>query len=325
MARTETIASETLMLLRILKRIPDTRWISSTELGQELAESGTPVARRRLQRLLQALCTLEEFCVQCDSRTKPFAYRRLTPDSDLSRSRLKPEECLVLRIAEERLGPLFPEPVTASLRPLFERARRGLKESPAGDPSARWLRKVLVSPDTLPVIPPTVLPRIFSAVSRALWRDTKLELEYGNAAGETHAAVVSPLGIVLQGERVYLVCRYDGHDNVRHLALHRIRTARVLPFAAERPKDFSLEAYAAGRHINFSNGRKIRLSFESSDPLLRRFLEESPLSRDQRLEDCGDGAWRACAVIEDSVLVDAWLARWSAGSFRSLRREPAGG
>ena len=132
------------------------------------------------------------------------------------------------------------------------------------------------------------------------------------------------LGIVLQGERVYLVCRYDGYDDVRHLALHRIRAARVLALAAERPKDFSLEAYAAERHINFSNGRKIRLSFESSNPLLRRFLEESPLSRHQVLEDSSDGTWRAAAVIEDSVLVDAWLAGWGAGSFRNVKREPVG-
>ena len=103
MARTGSRASDSLLLLTVLKRIPHNRWISTVELMNELEEAGTPIPVRRLQRLLQRLCSSEEFSVVSDTRAKPYGYRRMNPKSDLGGTRLKPEECVVLRLAEEQM------------------------------------------------------------------------------------------------------------------------------------------------------------------------------------------------------------------------------
>ena len=42
MARTGSRASDSLLLLAVLKRIPHNRWISTVELMNELEEAGTP-------------------------------------------------------------------------------------------------------------------------------------------------------------------------------------------------------------------------------------------------------------------------------------------
>ena len=320
MARTGSRASDSLLLLTVLKRIPHNRWISTVELMNELEEAGTPIPVRRLQRLLQRLCSSEEFSVVSDTRAKPYGYRRMNPKSDLGGTRLKPEECVVLRLAEEQMKYLLPASVMESLRPLFDRAREAMKESPVGDPAAGWLKKVATVPGKLPVMPSKILPRIFSAVSKELWNNTKLDIEYENSSGDVKTGTVSPLGLVQQDERTYLVCVFEGFNDVRHLALHRLRSAETLPFVAERPEDFELDTYVADRHFNFSNGEKVRLVLESDDGYLKRYLTETPFNTTQKLTEFADGSWRCEAVLDDSPLIDAWVAMWGREKFRCFER-----
>ena len=68
-----------------------------------------------------------------------------------------------------------------------------------------------------------VLPRIFDAVSEALYSEKKLRIEYTNMNGKTTSAVISPLALVQQDVRLYLICQFDHFDNVVHLALHRFK------------------------------------------------------------------------------------------------------
>ena len=322
MSRSNSSASDSLLLLTVLKRIPHNRWISTVELMNELQEAGSPIPIRRLQRVLQRLCSSEEFSVVCDTRAKPYGYRRMNPKSDLGGTRLKPEECVVLRLAEEQMKYLLPSAVMESLRPLFDRAREAMKESPVGDPAAGWLKKVATVPGKLPVMPSKILPRIFSAVSKALWNNTKLDIEYENSSGDVKTGTVSPLGLVQQDERMYLFCVFEGFKDVRHLALHRLRSAEALPFVADRPDDFDLDAYVAQRHFNFSNGEKVCLVLESDDGYLKRYLTETPLNSTQKLTERADGFWRCEAVLDDSPLIDAWAAMWGKGKFRRFERRP---
>lgn len=315
------LSAEALTLLSILKRIPHQRWISTTELENELEADGLGMPRRRLQRHLKVLCAATDFDVVCDSRQKPYGYRRIGADSDFAVMQMKPEEGLVMRLAEERLKLLFPKQVLECLRPMFDAARKSLKEAASEDPAAQWLKKVAVVPGTLPFMPPQILPRILSEVSDALWRSVKLDIIYRNADDEEKERTVSPLGLVQQEGRLYLVCQFDGYDNVRHLALHRLISAVAVPFAAERPRDFSLDNYVAERHFNYGNGKPVRLVMEFKDSHLRKFLEETPL-RGQTMRAMGDGYTRVEAVVDDSRLIDAWAASWGPDVFRVLKRKP---
>ena len=190
-----------------------------------------------------------------------------------------------------------------------------------GDPAAGWLKKVAMVPGKLPVMPSKILPRIFSAVSKALWNNTKLDIEYENSSGDVKTGTVSPLGLVQQDERTYLVCVFEGFKDVRHLALHRLRSAETLPFVADRPEDFELDTYVADRHFNFSNGKKVRLVLESDDGYLKRYLTETPFNPTQKLTGLTDGFWRCEAVLDDSPLIDAWAAIWGKEKFRRFERQ----
>lgn len=299
-----------LLVLEILKRIPRNRWISTPELEASLAEAGIRMARRRLQRFLKEICEADGFYVECDTRSKPYGYRQRIPSSDLVVTNLRPQESLLLRLAEEHLKYQLPSPLVRALEPLFEQARTTLKEDGATQKMTAWLKKVAFVSDSVPMMPPAILPRIFDAVSEALYRDSKIEIRYVNTINEERDGVVSPLGLVQQAHRLYLVCRFDGYDNVRHLALHRMTSARVLDFPAERPKDFELDRYVKDRHFNYSNGGKIHLVLEFTNSVTANNLKETPFNETQTLELQHNGVWRLEADMDDTVLLDGWIAAW---------------
>jgi len=62
---------------------------------------------------------------------------------------------------------------------------------------------------------------------------------------------------------MYLVCRFDGYDNERSLALHRILTARTSTLIFERPKDFDLKQYDNDGRFGYGDGTHIRLSLRT--------------------------------------------------------------
>ena len=161
-------------------------------------------------------------------------------------------------------------------------------------------------------------------MSNALYRDAKLEVQYENSKAETIRGLVSPLGLVQQEHRLYLICRFDGYDDVRHLALHRIKSAAECEnFPAERPEGFSLQRYIAERHLNFSNGKKVLLEIEFTNPITAKNMLETPFTKDQKLEQLDDGAWRLQAEMDDTVILDGWLAAWKdvAGIRRVVKTE----
>ena len=305
----QTKASDALIVLAILKQIPR-HWITASTIRRNLAELGMELTPRRLQRILESMRDTEALEIEVDKSSRPYGYRRRLPDSDLVLKNLPPTQSLLIRLFEEHMRYQLPAPVTVSLKYLFEAASLSLKEEGKTDKMNRWLKKVAFVSGCVPMMPPTIPERIFNAVSEALYRDVKLYVKFENSRGDENEGDVSPLGLVQQEQRLYLVCQFDGYNNYRHLALHRISEARVLDFPAVRPEDFALDKYIAERHFNYSNGRRVRLLLEFTNPETARNLSETPFNPTQKLEKLPDGAWRLEADMDDTVLLDGWIAGW---------------
>jgi predicted DNA-binding transcriptional regulator YafY len=142
-------------------------------------------------------------------------------------------------------------------------------------------------------------------VCNALYGDRWLAIEYCNAAGEQASSRVMPLGLVQQGPRMYLVCRFEGYKNERNLALNRFVSARALSLTFKRPAEFNLKRYDDDGRFGFGNGEPIRLSFRiDKDHALH--LLESPLSEDQQVSE-GRRHYQINATVIDSAMLDWWL------------------
>jgi len=295
-----------LLILEILRRIPRRRYTTSVHLREQVAAAGYEVTLRTVQRHLDAICS--RFAIECDTRGKPYGYRWMEGAEGLKLPLLTPSEALLLQLAKNEVSQLLPARALSSMAPLFATARRELEATPAPQVERRWLKKVQRIPESQPLLAPKIAPGVFEAVSDALYRECKLHIRYRNAQGRRMTATVWPLGLVQQGVRLYLVCRFESYDNERILALPRIAQAEASDDPFPWPADFDLTAYCQGGNFGVSRGRKVRLRF-CIDKACGQHLLESPLATDQTVRDLGNELELTASVAETELL-HRWLRGW---------------
>lgn len=301
---------ETLNLsLELLKRIPRIRKVDSGELHAQLTEAGFDRDLRSIQRQLEMLC--EHFDIEKDDQSRPYGYRWKEAAQCLSLPGLSEQESLLLNLAEQHLRNLLPTSLMKSMDGFFEQARRNLSSTSAQAPAnlaREWMKKVRVVTTTMPSLPPKLAPDVFEQVSRALYNNHWLEITYTNAKDKTSQARVMPLGLAQQGVRLFMPCRFDGYQDTRNLALHRIKSATStgLPFA--RPADFDLQTYDDNGHFAYGKGDLIQVKLWV-DAGLKLLLEESPFSKDQKISPMPSGqvGFVLTATVIDSALLIWWL------------------
>lgn len=306
-----------LVLIDVLRCIPRRGFITSTQIHTQLSASGRELTMRSLQRHLEAL--VQHFGIECDTRGKPYGYRWPEGAKGLNLPLLIPAEALLLQLARSELSSILPTRTLKSLAPLFDSARAELLAPHTPDAERRWLHKVRRIPESQPLVPPRILPQVFEAVSQALHDERKLHLTYRNAQGQRKQASVSPLGMVQQGARLYLVCRFDGYDNQRILALPRIVSAEVGAATFDWPKGFNLADYDAEGHFGISLGRRVRVRF-LIERASGRHLVESALWADQQVMERED-ALEITATVMETELLHRWLRGWGERLW-DLRIEP---
>ncbi len=212
---------ETLQLSHeLLRRIPKRRTITAPELHQQLADAGFERDMRTIQRQLETLAELYD--LDRDDSSKPYRYCWKEYARGFSLPSLSPQESLLLMLAEQQLSSLLPAKLMKSMEGFFTQARSQLGDKASTQREREWLQKVRVVSTSQPLLPPKIDPIVFDQVSNALYGNQWLEVDYKNAAGKRTAARVMPLGLAQQGPRMYLVCRFEGYDNERSLALARI-------------------------------------------------------------------------------------------------------
>lgn len=288
----------------LLRRIPKGRTITASELHQQLAEAGFERDMRTIQRQLETLA--EYYELDRDESSKPFRYSWKPYAKGLSLPSLSPQESLLLILAEQHLSALLPTKLMKSMEGFFAQAHSQLEGKNATVRDREWLEKVRVVSTSQPLLPPKIDPAVFDQVSNALYGNQWLEVDYKNAAGKRTATRVMPLGLAQQGPRMYLVCRFDGYDNERSLALHRIVSARASTLTFERPKGFDLKKYDDDGRFGYGNGQRIRLSFTIEKEAGLHLLE-SPLSADQQVVERED-AYEITATVVDSAMLGWWLS-----------------
>ena len=311
-----------LLAVELLRRIPRGRKITAGELQRQLKDAGMERTERTIQRQLELLSS--HFEIERDERSKPYGYRWLEGAQSLAVPHLTPHESLLLQLAQEHLKHLLPQRLMQSMDGFFTQARRNLEAQQSQDHSLRlarqWPRKVRVVATSQPLLPPKIESGVLEAVSEALYANRWLELDYKNAAGKQKTIKVMPLGLAQQGVRLYLVCRYDGFDNERSLALHRTRKAEASTLTFERPADFDLQKYDDDGRFGFGDGQRVRLTFRiTHDAGLH--LRESPLSKDQQVRDVGDGWMEVTATVVDSAMLEWWL-RGFGDAVRDVSHQP---
>lgn len=287
-----------------LSMLSPARTVSTTEIHQRLLALGFSRVPRSTQRLMEQLCA--EFQVERDTRTKPYGYRLKANAASLGRPRLDDSEALVLLLARQHLEPLLPANVMQAVDPLFDEARRKLDPYHGTRQLRTWPRKVAVVSQLQPLMPPRLEAGVLDQVTEALNADHWLVIDYRNFAGEMRESRrVMPLALVQQGVRLLLVCQFEGYEDRRHLALHRIHRAASSGLPFERP-EFDLEAYIRDGRFGFGNGERIVLRLEL-DKAIAELLAETPVSADQHIQRRVDGTIELSATVVRSDQLRWWI------------------
>ena len=304
MAKRSDTLETVLLAVELMRRIPRGRKVTAGELHQQLKDAGIERELRTIQRQLEMLS--EHFEIERDDRSKPYGYRWLEQAKALAMPNLTPQESLLLQLAEEHLKNLLPPRLMKSMDAFFSQAKRNLGSESTARLEREWPGKVRVVATSQPLLPPKIVPGVFEAVSEALYANRWLTLDYQNSAGKRRSITVMPLGLAQQGPRLYLVCRFDGFNNERSLALHRIRKAEASTLTFERPAEFDLQKYDDDGRFGFGEGHRVQLRFRiTKDAGLH--LTESPLSTDQQYVEAQDGWLEIIATVVDSAMLNWWL------------------
>lgn len=300
------------LAIELMRRIPRNRKVSAPELHAQLAQAGIERDLRTVQRQLEMLT--EHYDIERDDSSKPYGYRWKDKAQGLSLPLMTEQEALLLALAEQQLRHLLPASLLKSLDGFFAQARRNLAPDRNAKLEREWLKKVRVVSTTQPLLPPRVHAGVLQQVSNALYANRWLMVEYRNAEGHESSVKVMPLGLAQQGPSLYLVCRFEGYDNERSLALHRMDSAQASTLGFERPKDFDLKTLDDNGRFGFGEGRKIKIQFDISKGA-GRHLAETRLSEDQVMKDLGEKYRITATVIESE-----WLWKWVRGFGEDVTR-----
>jgi predicted DNA-binding transcriptional regulator YafY len=323
MSKRNDVLKSVELTLELLKGIRKDRLTTASELRQSLIDTDARFERelRTIQRILESLTDPEfnTFNIERDERSKPYGYRYKAEAKSLTLPGLNPQEALLLTLAEQQLAKLLPARLMRSMDGFFSQARHQLtdlihptdKQGAKAKLEREWLNKVRVLSTSQPLLPPKVDENAFQEVSDALYGNQWLDISYKNASGHEASYKIMPLGLVQQGPRLYLACQFDGHDNYRCLALHRMISAKASTLTFERPVDFDLKQLDDDLVFSEESPKFIRLSFRI-DKGNGLHIVECPLSADQQVVVLDDG-YEISATVVDSDVLERWLLGFGDG------------
>ncbi|WP_119157534.1 helix-turn-helix transcriptional regulator [Caldimonas tepidiphila] len=291
-------------LLDTLVALPRNGWISTPQLHQRLAAKGHEVTARTVQRDLENLATV--YPIECDQRSRPFGWRWGKNAQRLSLPDMDWPEAVSFQMLATYLEGVLPSSVLETLQPYVEEARRKLAQHFQNLPLRRWPERVRIIPPGPSLVAHRVPKAVHAATTEAVLLGQQLSILYrGFEKPDAKRYIVSPLGLVQSGSGFYLPVRFQGHQDVRTIKLHRVLRAELLETPAEM-QDFDLSEWIDSGALGFGGNERIRLVarfYEGAG----EWVQEAPLSEDQEVVREGAGTHRATATVLLTVQLKRWL------------------
>ena len=286
--------------LEILGKISRYKETTSRELRDQLAQAGIKRDIRTIQRTLNFL--VDNFSIEC-IEGKPRKYKWMENAKGLLIPSLGENEALMLALAQRHLQTLLPQSSLPSLDSVLHSAN-SLLEKKKGAHGA-WMDKVRNAYPTPVLIPPKIDGNVLEEVSKCLFENFKLRVNYQNRSGEIREHIVMPVGLVNRAQVLYLIVMFDDLKTPYRLAIHRMKSAKAMTIAFEPPNSFDIDECI--ETYGFSPGplEPVKLEFFIRADV-GKHLNESKLSEDQTCEMVNDEL-HVKATVRDSVELRHWL------------------
>ncbi len=190
-------------------------------------------------------------------------------------------EALMIVLANDYLQQALPVTLTASLTELSALAQKSLNAKKQQH-SAQWLNKIRIIPAQQPQLIPDVAPEIKELLTKALLGQQVIEAVY-----KANTLKLSPLAVIVRGHVLYLAATRDDETEVKHFALHRFESVKLLYGEVfNQPDNFDVDVLLAQGWGDFQeniNQKMIRLECWC-DWDLKNHLVEMPLTKKQWID-----------------------------------------
>lgn len=293
--------------IAMLEMIPrEPQFTTTPDLTDRLSSRGFEVTLRTVQRDLERLAS--QFGLICDESSRPKKWAWLKTADVLDIPRLSRHAALTFKLVQQHLGETLPPATLAFLQPYFDAATRALQQEAGA--YADWAKRVRILDRGPLLLAPAVAEVVHDVVYQALLEQVTLQVEYLRLGGESvKSYIVHPQGLAVRQGVIYLVCLFEGYDDLRQLALHRIQSAHLGNQSARRKTDFNIDDYIAQGEFGTSKGQIISLHcrFRARNG---QHLRETPLSADQTIEDEGDEHFILRATVPWTAELSRWLLGW---------------
>ena len=291
-------------LLTYIPKYPAKRSLSNFK--EHLESLGYEVTDRTIQR---DLLKLEKyFPLLCDDRNPPYGWSWQEDAKEMNLSAMDKVEALSLSLAEKYLEPLMPIENYERIRNLFDRANNTLENSEQSQ-LKKWRDRVRVLPQSQRLEPPLINQKVQSNIYDALLNGEQLDVQYLKANSKlAKKRTVNPLGIVLMGIVHRLICTMDPDFKIiRHLPLHRFKTANANGETSIEPENFDIDDYLDKESLSFLRTEKkikIELLFRGNTGF---HLSETPVSKDQKYKEEKNGKIRISGTVADTEQLRWWI------------------
>ena len=291
-------------LLTYIPKYPAKRSLSNFK--EHLESLGYEVTDRTIQR---DLLKLEKyFPLLCDDRNPPYGWSWQEDAKEINLSAMDKVEALSLSLAEKYLEPLMPIENYERIRNLFDRANNTLESSEQSQ-LKKWRDRVRVLPQSQRLEPPLINQEVQSNIYDALLNGEQLDVQYLKANSKlAQKRTVNPLGIVLMGIVHRLICTMDpDFKKIRHLPLHRFKTANANGETSIEPDNFDIDDYLDKESLSFLRTEKklkVELLFRGNTGF---HLSETPVSKDQKYKEEKNGKIRISGTVADTEQLRWWI------------------
>lgn len=286
-------------MLRIIPSEP--RSITAAQIHDALLQRRYGnLERRTVERDLNSL--MEEFDLQVDKSEKPFLWSWRKDANFHYKPKITDAQGIALLLAQAHLRTLLPPQVQRELKPWFQMAHREL----SGGAWQEEHQRTAVIPSAMLLQAPLLDDTVLSHVHEALAKRRQLRATYrSKGTREGRRSVLHPLGLIVRGQVHYLACTFNGYQDVRQLALHRLSETEVGSGMSAVPDEFDLERFA-GESGRYEAEGQIELVAVFGSAAVEH-LRETPLSVDQALRDIPG---RDAVEVTATVTLDQPLRWW---------------
>ncbi|AKJ95345.1 transcriptional regulator [Thioalkalivibrio versutus] len=299
-----------MLLLGMIPRQP--RRVSAPDLVGRLQTRGLSTTLRTIERDLEALSGF--LPLGRDERDRPYGWYWLSEAPLQDVPAMDPETALTLQILDAHSAQLLPPSARARLKPQAARAREVLDSTGEASGLSLWPERVRILSNGPPLTPPEMPDGVFLVLQQGLLERRCLDITYrSRSKGQVKDHRIHPLALVFREPVTYLLATMEPHQDVVHLAAHRIEAAALTDQPARDPEGgFDLDQIIRNGAFDYPEGDAIPLELRVNADLAYH-LHEARLAEDQLIERGPDGTSRVTATVRDTARLKWWLLGLGAG------------